>query len=55
MRNLSPPLSPEMWLRDMFASKAVQEGAVIRRKAREIERFGGWTDSWPRCAGAGNR
>lgn len=25
----------------MFASKAVQEGAVIRRTAREIERFAG--------------
>jgi hypothetical protein len=41
MRNLNSPLSPEMWLRDMFASKAVQEGAVNRRKAREIERFAG--------------
>jgi hypothetical protein len=41
MRNLNSPLSPEMWLRDMFASKAVMEGAVIRRKARDIERFAG--------------
>ena len=35
------PLSPEIWLRDLFASKAVQQGAVIRRKARDIERFVG--------------
>ena len=26
---------------NLFASKAVQEGAVIRRKARDIERFAG--------------
>jgi hypothetical protein len=41
MRNLNSPLSPEIWLRDMFASKAVQQGGVIRRKARDIERFAG--------------
>ena len=35
------PLSPEGWLNDMFASKAVQQGAVIRRKARDVERFVG--------------
>ncbi|SPH24378.1 hypothetical protein DEA8626_03429 [Defluviimonas aquaemixtae] len=41
MRNRNSPLSPEVWLKDLFASKAVQEGAVIRRKARDIERFVG--------------
>ncbi|MBC7156885.1 MAG: aspartate aminotransferase [Rhodobacteraceae bacterium] len=41
MRNLNSPLSPDVWLKDLFASKAVQEGAVIRRKARDIERFAG--------------
>ncbi|MCV2872338.1 aspartate aminotransferase [Defluviimonas sp. WL0050] len=41
MRNASSPLSPEVWLKDLFTSKAVQEGAVIRRKARDIERFAG--------------
>lgn len=41
MRNLNSPLSPEVWLKDLFASKAMQEGAVIRRKARDIERFVG--------------
>lgn len=41
MRDLNSPLSPEIWLKDLFASKAVQEGAVIRRKARDIERFAG--------------
>lgn len=42
MRNQNSPLSPEIWLQDLFASKAVQQGGVIRRKARDIERFAGW-------------
>jgi hypothetical protein len=41
VQNHNAPLSPEAWLRDLFTSKAVQEGAVIRRKARDIERFAG--------------
>ena len=41
MRNRNSPLSPEVWLADMFASKAVQKGEVIRRKARDVERFAG--------------
>ena len=41
MRNANSPLSPEVWLADLFASKAVQQGGVIRRKARDIERFAG--------------
>lgn len=35
------PLSPDVWLRDLFTSKAVQQGEVIRRKKRDIERFAG--------------
>lgn len=34
-------LSPELWLRDLFASKAVQQGQVVRRKRRDIERYVG--------------
>ncbi|MDT8326934.1 MAG: aspartate aminotransferase [Roseovarius sp.] len=41
MQNSKSPLSPEVWLHDLFASKAVQGGAVIRRKARDVERFAG--------------
>jgi len=41
MRNRSSTLSPEVWLADMFASKAVLKGEVIRRKARDIKRFAG--------------
>jgi hypothetical protein len=41
MQSRNSPLSPEIWLNDLFASKAVQQGAVIRRKARDVERFAG--------------
>lgn len=41
MRNSKSPLSPEVWLHDLFACKSVQQGGVIRRKARDIERFAG--------------
>ena len=41
MQNRNSPLTPEIWLHDLFTSKAVQQGAVIRRKARDIERFAG--------------
>ena len=35
------PLSPDIWLREVFASKAVQRGEVIRRKTRDVERYAG--------------
>lgn len=41
MRTYDSPLSPDVWLNDLFACKAVQQGAVIRRKARDIDRFAG--------------
>ena len=41
MYNQNSPLSPEHWLTDLFASKAVQQGGAIRRKARDVERFVG--------------
>lgn len=41
MQTRNSPLSPEVWLNDLFASKAVKQGGVIRRKARDIERFAG--------------
>ncbi|MET4127216.1 aspartate aminotransferase [Roseovarius sp. MBR-6] len=41
MQNRNSPLSPEVWLHDLFTSRAVQQGGVIRRKARVIERFVG--------------
>lgn len=41
MQNRTSPLSPETWLQDLFACKAVQQGAVIRRKARDVHRIVG--------------
>ncbi len=35
------PLSPDIWLREVFTSKAVQRGEVIRRKTRDVERYAG--------------
>lgn len=39
----NPPqfLSPEAWVSHLFSSQAAREGAVIRRKIRDIERFVG--------------
>ena len=41
MQNRNSPLSPEVWLQDLFSSKAVNHGGVVRRKARDVERFVG--------------
>lgn len=41
MHHPPSPLSPEIWLREVFASKSVQRGEVIRRKIRDIERYVG--------------
>ena len=41
MENRNSPLSPDIWLADLFRSKAVQNGAVIRRNAMDVERFAG--------------
>ncbi len=38
---LVSPLSPAAWLDDIFASKSAIRGQVIRRKARDIEKFVG--------------
>ena len=41
MTNRNAPLDPHIFLQDLFTSKAVQRGEVIRRKKRDIERFAG--------------
>lgn len=33
--------SPDQFFRSLFSSKAVQDGAVIRRKVRDVERLVG--------------
>lgn len=41
MSHMPQFLSPEHWLRHLFASQAAQEGGVVRRKVRDIERYVG--------------
>lgn len=41
MRPMLSPLSAEVWLQDLFSSKAVARGEVIRRKRRDIETYAG--------------
>ena len=42
MQRTRSPLSADLWLRDLFSSRAARDGGVIRRKSRDIERFVGW-------------
>ncbi len=35
------PLTSQQWLQDLFASRSAAQGAVIRRKLRDIERYAG--------------
>ena len=37
--SIHPPPSPDVVLLELFSSKAAREGAVIRRKARDIDRL----------------
>ena len=41
MDGLPQHMNPETWIGQLFASQAAREGAVIRRKIRDIERFVG--------------
>jgi len=41
MTRIASPISAQGWMRDLFASKAAQDGAVIRRKLRDIDRYVG--------------
>ncbi|MDF1727238.1 MAG: N-(5'-phosphoribosyl)anthranilate isomerase [Sulfitobacter sp.] len=34
-------MTPEHWTRHVFSAKAAQEGGVVRRKIRDIERYVG--------------
>ena len=39
MDRLPPNTSPEAFLADVFKSRQVREGKVIRRAARDVERY----------------
>lgn len=35
------PITPEMWISDLFRAKAARDGRVIRRNLRDIDRYVG--------------
>ena len=35
------PLSPDGWMRHLFASQAALDGGVVRRQVRDVERYYG--------------
>jgi hypothetical protein len=41
MNVMSTPLSAERWMQHLFGSRAVRDGAIIRRKLRDIDRYVG--------------
>ncbi|MCR8826638.1 hypothetical protein [Pseudosulfitobacter koreensis] len=43
MSEFSPhgPFSPERYMLEIFSAKAARQGAVVRRKIRDIERYVG--------------
>lgn len=41
MQHAPSPFDPHVFLSNIFACKAVQQGAVIRRKKHDIERYVG--------------
>lgn len=41
MTALPPHLTPERWLRQLFSARAACDGAVVRRKIRDVERIVG--------------
>lgn len=45
MRSCETPFDPANRLHNIFATKQVQQGGVIRRKARDVERYCG-TDAF---------
>jgi hypothetical protein len=36
-----PPITPAQFFAELFASRAARDGAVIRRKVRDVERYVG--------------
>ncbi len=38
MRNRPGPLSPDIWLRQIFSAKAAKDGGIVRRSIEDIDR-----------------
>ena len=41
MSSLPAPFTSEAWIAHVFSSKAARDGAIIRRKLRDVERYVG--------------
>lgn len=41
MRELTLPITPQEWMRQMLATKTALDGGVIRRKVSDVERLVG--------------
>lgn len=41
MTDIPAYLNPDRWISHLFASQAAREGAVVRRKVRDVERYAG--------------
>jgi hypothetical protein len=41
MKYPARPLSPDGWLRHLFASQAALDGGIVRRQIRDVERYFG--------------
>ncbi len=39
--NLPASITPDLWLRQLFAAQAARDGGVVRRKLRDVERIVG--------------
>lgn len=35
------PITPDLWLRQLFGAQAARDGGVVRRKVRDVERIVG--------------
>ena len=43
MSFMPPHMTPDLWLSQLFACKAAQQGGVVRRSARDVARIIGCT------------
>ena len=39
MKHMRPPLSPDLWMRQIFDAKAARDGGIVRRNLEDVERI----------------
>jgi len=47
--------TPDLWLKQLFSAQAARDGHVVRRRARDIERYAGWDRFFDELARRGYR